>query len=218
MPAHDKQAQARLSVSRHACTLFWEHGVSGTSGDDIAAAAGLSTRTIWRYFRSKESCVEPVLAKSMHRFLGMLDRWPDELSLGQHLEADVAAHPFTTQDLEDELSSMRIATMTATEPALRTAYLMAHDQLERGFIPVIARRLRMSEQDLTVRLCAATVTGALRVVDEDVSRAIIIDKRRVSSEEGMALIDSAIVDATNGRLGGPVRLPAEHLSGERREA
>ena len=50
-----KQAQARLDVSRHACALFWERGVSGTSGDDIAAAAGLSTRTIWRYFRSKEA-------------------------------------------------------------------------------------------------------------------------------------------------------------------
>lgn len=216
MVAHDRQAQARLAVSRHACTLFWERGVSGTSGDDIAAASGLSTRTIWRYFRSKESCVEPVLETSMHRFLRMLDRWPDDLSLGQHLAADVAAHPFTAQDLEDERSSMRIATMTATEPALRTAYLMAHDQLERGFIPVIAKRLRMSEQDLTVRLCAATVTGALRVVDEDVSRAIIVDKREVTSGEAMALIDSAIVDATNGRLGGPVR--PEQLSGERREA
>ena len=26
-------------MSRHACALFWERGVSGTSGDDIAAAA-----------------------------------------------------------------------------------------------------------------------------------------------------------------------------------
>src|SRR5688500_16121626 len=62
--ATTKQAQARLTVSRLACALFWERGVAGTSGDDIAAAAGLSTRTIWRYFRSKESCVEPVLAKT----------------------------------------------------------------------------------------------------------------------------------------------------------
>lgn len=67
--AKDKQASARLEVSRHACALFWERGVSATSGDDIAAAAGLSTRTIWRYFRSKESCVEPVLALSAQRFI-----------------------------------------------------------------------------------------------------------------------------------------------------
>jgi AcrR family transcriptional regulator len=201
---HGKQAEARLAVSRHACVLFWERGVAGTSGDAIAAAAGLSTRTIWRYFRSKEACVEPVLAKSFQRFVDVLGRWPDTLSLAEHLAADVKAHPFSPQDLEDEHSAMRIATMTATEPALRTAYLMAHDELERAFIPVIAKRLRLADDDLTVRLCAATVTGALRVIDEDVSRAVIVDNRHISSAEALHLIDHAILDATNGRLGGPV--------------
>jgi AcrR family transcriptional regulator len=117
-----KQAEARLDVSRHACVLFWERGVSGTTGDDIAAAAGLSTRTIWRYFRSKESCVEPVLAKSAQRFIAVLDRWPPELSLAEHTAADVVAYPFTPQDIDDEISAMRIATMTTREPPLRTAY------------------------------------------------------------------------------------------------
>jgi AcrR family transcriptional regulator len=197
-------AEARLNVSRHACALFWERGVSGASGDDIAAAAGLSTRTIWRYFRSKEACVEPVLAKSAHRFIGVLDRWPPELSLGEHMAADVLAHPFTPQDIDDEISAMRIATMTTREPPLRTAYLMVHDQLERGFIPVVAKRLRLAEDDLTVRLCAAATTAALRVVDEDVSTAVIVHGQEVSQQETLALIDRAVLDATNGRLGGRV--------------
>lgn len=197
-------AEARLDVSRHACALFWERGVSGTSGDDIASAAGLSTRTIWRYFRSKEACVEPVLAKSAHRFIGVLDRWPPELSLGEHMAADAVAHPFTPQDIDDEISAMRISAMSVSEPALRTAYLMVHDELERGFIPVIAKRLRLAEEDLTVRLCAAATTGALRVVDEDVSIAVVLDKQEVSPQETLALIDRAVLDATNGRLGGPV--------------
>jgi AcrR family transcriptional regulator len=198
------QAEARLAVSRHACALFWERGVSGTSGDDIAAAAGLSTRTIWRYFRSKESCVEPVLGKSADRFIEIAHRWPDELSLADHLAANAVEHPLLKQDIDDEVASMRIATMTATEPALRTAYLMIHDQMEQGLIPVIAKRLRLADDDLTVRLCAAAVTGAFRVVDEEVSRAIVIDKREVTQDEALALIDRAIRDATNDRLGGPV--------------
>lgn len=197
-------AAARLAVSRHACALFWTHGVSATSGDDIAAAAGLSTRTIWRYFRSKESCVEPVLAKSLDRFLAVVDRWPGELSLGEHLAADAVTHPLTPQDVEDEISAMRIATMTPSEPALRTAYLMVHDDMERGLIPVVAKRLGLSDDDLTARLCAAAVTGALRVIDEDVSRAIVVDKAEVSQSEALSLIDRAILEATNGRFGGPV--------------
>jgi AcrR family transcriptional regulator len=197
-------AEARLAVSRHACALFWAHGVSGTSGDDIASAAGLSTRTIWRYFRTKESCVEPVLAKSLDRFLAVVDRWPAELSLADHLAADVVEHPLTPQDVDDEIAAMRIATMTTSEPALRTAYLMVHDEMERGLIPVVAKRLSISEGDLTVRLCAAAVTGAFRVIDEDVSRAVVVDAQKVTQSEALALIDRAIREATNGRLGGPL--------------
>lgn len=199
------QAEARLAVSRLACGLFWEKGVAGTSGDDIAAAAGLSTRTIWRYFRSKEACAEPVLAKSVGRFVTVLDRWPPELSLAEHMAADAVAHPFSEQDIADEVVSMRIASLTATEPALRTAYLMAHDQMERGFIPVIAKRLDLPEGELTVRLCAAATTAALRVVDEDVSTAVVLNHRTIDQQEALAMIDRAILDATNGRLGGPVK-------------
>ena len=201
---NDKQAEARLAVSRHACALFWERGVAGTSGDDIAAAAGLSTRTIWRYFRTKESCVEPLLAKSADRFLASARRWPHELSLSEHLAADSIEHPLTPQDIEDEISAIRLATMTSSEPALRTSYLMVHDRMEQGLIPVIADRLGLAEGDLTVRLCAAAVTGAFRVVDEDVSKAVIVDGKKVSQSEALALMDRAIREATNGRLGGPV--------------
>ena len=167
-------AGSRLAVSRHACALFWAHGVAGTSGDDIASAAGLSTRTVWRYFRTKESCAEPVLAKSLDRFLAVVDRWPPELSLLEHLAADIVEHPLTPQDVDDEIYAMRIATMTTSEPALRTSYLMVHDEMERGLLPVVAKRLGLPDDDLTVRLCAAAVTGAFRVIDEDVSRAVVI--------------------------------------------
>jgi AcrR family transcriptional regulator len=166
--------------------------VSQTSGDDIAAAAGLSTRTVWRYFRSKESCVEPVLALSAQRFIALADRWPAELSLADHMAAYTAAHPLTEQEVADEMSALRIATLSATEPALRTAYLMVHDEMERGFLPVVARRLRLPEDDLTVRLCAAAVTGAFRVIDEDVGHRLIVEKEKVSQQEALALIDRAI--------------------------
>ncbi|ADU00347.1 MULTISPECIES: TetR/AcrR family transcriptional regulator [Mycolicibacterium] len=191
-------------MSRIACDLFWERGVAATTGDDIAAEAGLSTRTIWRYFRCKESCVEPVLALSAKRFIGLAERWPAELSLAEHMAADMIENPLSEREIADEVAALRIATMSATEPALRTSYLMVHDEMERAFVPVIARRLGLPDDDLTARLCAAAVTAAFRVVDEDVGRRAIVDKEKVTQEEALALIDRAIRDATNGRLGGPV--------------
>jgi AcrR family transcriptional regulator len=202
--ARPDTAQARLEVSRHACELFWEKGVAATSGDEIAAAAGLSTRTIWRYFRSKESCVEPVLAKSADRFLASMHRWSPELSLSDHLAADTIAYPLSERDIEDERSAMRIATLSVSDPVLRTSYLMVHDYMEKGLIPVFAQRLKLPDSDLTVKLYAAAVTAAFRVVDEEVSVAVIVRKEKFTQEEGLELMDRAISDATNGRLGGPV--------------
>ncbi|WP_413801194.1 helix-turn-helix domain-containing protein [Streptomyces iranensis] len=45
--------------------MFWAQGVDATSGDQIAEAVGLSTRTIWRHFRSKESCAEPIVMRGV---------------------------------------------------------------------------------------------------------------------------------------------------------
>ncbi|MHA0288489.1 TetR/AcrR family transcriptional regulator [Mycobacterium sp. C3-094] len=202
--ANDKQARARLAVSRHACALFWERGVSATSGDDIAAAAGLSTRTIWRYFRSKESCVEPVLALSAQRFIDLARRWPPELSLAEHMALTYNEHPLSPQDVADEISALRITTLSLTEPALRTAYLMVHDEMEHAFVPIIAGRLGLDENDLKARLFSAAVTAAFRVIDEDVGHRAIVEKEKITQQQALAMIDRAIKDATNGQLGGPV--------------
>lgn len=202
--AKDKQASARLEVSRHACALFWERGVSATSGDDIAAAAGLSTRTIWRYFRSKESCVEPVLALSAQRFIELARRWPPELSLAEHMALTYAEHPLSPQDVADEVSALRITTLSLTEPAVRSAYLMVHDEMEHAFVPIIAGRLGLVENDMTARLFAAAVTAAFRVIDEDVGYRAIVEKEKITQQQALAMIDRAIKDATNGQLGGPV--------------
>jgi AcrR family transcriptional regulator len=59
-----RQERLRLKVSRVAAGLFWEQGVAATSGQQIAETAGLSTSTLWRHFRTKESCAEPIVGHS----------------------------------------------------------------------------------------------------------------------------------------------------------
>ena len=79
--------------------------------------------------------MEPVLARSAHRFLEIADLWPAELSLAEHLAANIDEHPLAEQDIADEIAALRIATISLSEPALRTSYLMVHDEMERGLIP-----------------------------------------------------------------------------------
>src|SRR5690606_33911797 len=90
MTVSDNQRQRsspapRLAIARQAATLFLTRGVAGTSGKDIAAASGVSERTVWRHFRTKESCVEPLLSRSALRFTEHMRRWSRRISIEDHL-------------------------------------------------------------------------------------------------------------------------------------
>ncbi|WP_328317397.1 TetR family transcriptional regulator [Streptomyces sp. NBC_00388] len=52
-----KKAATRLALQRAALRMFEENGFAGTTVRDIAAAAGVTERTFFRYFPSKEDLV-----------------------------------------------------------------------------------------------------------------------------------------------------------------
>jgi AcrR family transcriptional regulator len=183
---------ARLDVSRHAARLFWEKGFDATSGDDIAAAAGISTRTVWRYFRSKEACVEPVLKVSELRFAVLLKQWPKTESIDTFLARSMTAFASDDAFIRDSIAAVRILAILHREPALRSAWLMACHAAEMELVGVIADRASRAANDFNVRLCAASVTAAMRLVDEEISSAVVNDGLRISSEDATARIISAI--------------------------
>lgn len=166
------QEEAILSVSRHAARLFVERGVAGTSGDDIAAAAGLSKRTVWRYFRNKESCVEPLLRSTSLRFMTILRDWPRKASIEGWLQHSLS-EARTAQELADDVLAVRLVALLPGEPALRAAWLMTAQWGEEQLAGIVAERLDRSPNDVQVRLCAATVMAAIRVVDETISLAAV---------------------------------------------
>jgi len=199
-----EREDARLTVSRHAARLFLEHGVAATSGDDIAKAAGLSKRTVWRYFRSKEACVEPLFAVSALRFASVLRRWPHESSIEAHLHAAIRPHEQTQQEIEDDVLAIRLIALIPDEPALRTAWLMSCHLGEAHLIAVVARRAHRPASDFEVRLCAASVMAAVRVVDEDVSTAAITHSRTFTLPEVIDQLAKAIRTACTLPICGPV--------------
>jgi AcrR family transcriptional regulator len=63
-----KKAETRRSIQEHALRLFLEKGYDETTVEEIAAAAGVSHMTFFRYFPSKHAVVEndeydPMLAE-----------------------------------------------------------------------------------------------------------------------------------------------------------
>ncbi|MFC7307235.1 TetR/AcrR family transcriptional regulator [Streptomyces monticola] len=207
--SEQRRLRLRLEISREAARLFWEQGVAATSGDQIAEAVGLSTRTIWRHFRSKESCAEPIVMQGVVTLLSVLRSWPRQLSLEEHLGVELArlrveAPPV---DLADEMLAMKMIRLADTEPALRTAWLMACDETERQLRALIGDRLDRPATDLEVLLHAASAAAVIRVLDEHIGAAVLSGADLTEFSDIKALsrrYAHAIRTATGGAVGDPV--------------
>ncbi|WP_306391669.1 TetR/AcrR family transcriptional regulator [Telluria beijingensis] len=198
------QQAARLDVSRHAARLFVERGVAGASGDDIAAAAGLSKRTVWRYFRNKESCVEPLFDATSLRFIALLRDWPRTVSIEAWLQACLGAERRSAQELADDVLAVRLLALLPDEPDLRCAWLMSVQRAEEALAAVVAERLERSSKDAEVRLCAATVMAAIRVVDETISIAAVRHRQAFTIQDVIERLARAIRAASTLPICDPV--------------
>ncbi|MEJ2870926.1 TetR family transcriptional regulator [Actinomycetospora sp. OC33-EN08] len=186
----------RLEISREAIRLFREQGVTETTGEQIADAVGLSGRTLWRYFRSKESCVEPVLSLTTDAFVDTLRRWPAGIALEDHLIA--GHHP--PEHAADGEASLAVVAMSRHEPALRAIWLVVFERAEPVLAEVVAERLGRDPDELAVRVQAATLAAALRLTTEDIA-ADCADGRIRPREEGLARLSESVRAATHGVLG-----------------
>lgn len=163
-PMSERRRQAvRTEIARAATELFAEKGVAATTGEDIAAAIGVSARTLWRYFPSKEGCVRPLLTSGLEAMAGWLRTWPPGTGLLAHLEEQAAfgderpaAGPVT-----------ELIRMTRTEPGLLAVWLDVHREAEAVFAGILAERTGRSADDLEVRVHAASLNAALRLGAEE---------------------------------------------------
>jgi AcrR family transcriptional regulator len=202
--SEQRHQRIRLEISREAARLFWEHGVAATSGEQIANAVGISVRTLWRYFRNKESCAEPVLAQDVEEFVAVLRRWPREVSLEDHLVEWATNRPKNPDRQSYDDAVIKMTVLGEKEPDLRAALLMTNDRIERELVEIIANRLRRPTDDLEVRLHAAASTAVLRIISEDVCAALMAGVDRVSIGNPIGHMANAVRVATGGVVGDPV--------------
>ncbi|MGW7521154.1 TetR/AcrR family transcriptional regulator [Streptomyces sp. NPDC054796] len=155
----------RLHISRHAVRLFREQGVAATPGRQIAHAAEVSERTLWRLFRAKESCVEPLLTQALEAFQTVLGTCPPGLPPAEHLRARYTfLPPAAGSDVDAVLAVIR---MTRDERALRAVWLVLHEQAETALAQLLARHSGHLADSWHTRLQAAQLNAALRVITED---------------------------------------------------
>jgi AcrR family transcriptional regulator len=206
--SEQRRKRLRMEISREAARLFWAKGVAATSGEEIAQAVGISVRTLWRHFRSKESCAEPIVAAYGEWYLAALRGWPRGQSIEEYF-AEVRDNVHRTpEQIIDDVAGAQLVALGDDEPALRSAWLMASDQIERELAAVIADRLGRPVDDIEVRMHAAAAWGAVRVINEALGRQVVEELER----DGHVTLRSdpfedmarAVRTATGGAIGDAV--------------
>ncbi|MGP4046553.1 TetR/AcrR family transcriptional regulator [Streptomyces sp. 2A115] len=162
--AERRREATRMEIADEAVRLFVARGVAGTTAEDIASAAGVSTRTLWRYFHSKEECVRPLLTAGLDQLTERLrDHWRGNCSLSRAISAMddpgvvVAQHLVTLRDL---------VRLSRDEPGVRAVWLETHFDAENVLAGLIAEATDRSEDDLEVRLEAGMINTTLRIAVE----------------------------------------------------
>ena len=157
-----KKAATRRSIQEHALRLFAANGYDSTTVEDIAAAAGVSHMTFFRYFPRKENVVETREYDPMIEEL-ILARPPHEspiAAIGAALSTSFAAIMLT--DRQRILTRVRLMMST---PELRARQIVAMDDTRDLFARSLARRNRQAEDSLVVsvqaRVAVAVFVAAL---------------------------------------------------------
>ncbi|MFF2730818.1 TetR family transcriptional regulator [Streptomyces sp. NPDC058008] len=160
-----RKAATRLEIAREAVRLFADRGVAATTADDIAAAAGISQRTLWRYTPSKELCVRPLLTYALDFVTALMRSWPHDRPLWEVVAGPSSAGADTPADADTQ-ALRDLVVLTRTEPGLRAVWLQVHHDAEAAFAEVIALRTGHGPDDLEPRVQATVLNGALRIAVE----------------------------------------------------
>ena len=158
-----RKTETRLEVAHAAVRLFLAKGVADTSAEEIAAAAGISARTLWRYFPTKDSCIAPLLTVGTESTAELLRSWGRDQSVADLIDLMGSR---AREAGTDWVTMVDLVRLTQTEPGLRAVWLDLHRQAELAFAEALAHRAGLPGPDLTVAVQAATINAAFRVAIE----------------------------------------------------
>ncbi|MFI9272759.1 TetR family transcriptional regulator [Kitasatospora sp. NPDC052896] len=159
-----RRAATQLEIAVAAAEFFAERGAEATTAEEIARAAGVALRTFYRYFRTKEEAVAPLLAAGGRRWVALIADSPADLPVPEVL-ARAAVRALTPADAR-AVEELRWTRALLTDPALRTVWRGVHQDSEEELVPVLAARCGAGADPLEVRLAAAAATAAIRVALE----------------------------------------------------
>lgn len=159
-----------------ALRLFTQLGYDNTTVEDIAAEAGVSARTYFRYFDTKAAVLWHAFDDEVEHLRTEFARVRDSVALMTAIRQVVVGVNHYTPDDVDELRTRM--TLISTVPALQASAAPHYDAWEQAVIDYAAERLGQSPQSLlpmaigraTLAVCRAAYELWITRADADLTR------------------------------------------------
>jgi AcrR family transcriptional regulator len=188
-----KRQQTRQELISAAMRLFEERGYEQATVAEIASAAGVSTKTFFNYFASKDEVLFPHLSRRIDAAVALIEqRGPDDqvadilVAAMQHMLADAL-----TAEVDGGLAAVRLP-MIMSVPAVQAAtlhrYFLAETQL--------ARALHRAYEDALDPAAAAAVIGS--VMGAAIATALVCLQEGADTQQLRVAVERAIGIAMHG--------------------
>jgi AcrR family transcriptional regulator len=153
-----KKAATKHAIQEQALRLFVEKGYDATTVEEIAAAAGVSHMTFFRYFPRKEEVVEYDEYDPMLEELVVARPAEEPPLTALHRALRVGLEQILATDREELLIRTRLILLN---PVLRSRNLLAQEATRDLMARALARRAGLSGPDLTATVQASAALGAI---------------------------------------------------------
>jgi AcrR family transcriptional regulator len=154
----DMRDQARAT----AIDLMLERGFAATSVDDIVNASGVSRRSFYRYFGTREDLVLGATDDQVKILMTALDARPPDEDAWTALQRAAESLPDADQPTERTLAFARLVN---SDPDLRARQLEQRAAWRAALAPLIEQRARRSATPLDPLGATALVAAALTCLD-----------------------------------------------------
>ena len=162
------RAVVRSLIAQTAMAVFAEKGYDETTVEEVAAAAGVSRRTLFNYFKSKEDLALSGLAEQGERIAARFAASPADEDIWKSLRAAFRVLEEIETTAERRLE---IVTLLFGSESLRAGHAEKQSRWQELLAPQIEQRLPLSDhRSLEARAIAAAAITCLQAATEEWSR------------------------------------------------
>jgi AcrR family transcriptional regulator len=184
------RVRARAEIADTALRLFIDRGFEGVTVDEIVVAAGVSRRTFFRYFETKEDALladYPELSARLTEALDAADadNAIDAVRTGLHSMGD-----WYIERSEAVLARSKVIHDRSVNVAARN--LEFFTQWERGVAQAVAGQVGADPSELLPRTAAAMIVGAFRAALTQWVRSTCTEDLHALTDQVLDLIEHGL--------------------------